>query len=55
MDFTIKITGDEINIIGLALQKQPFKMVEKVILKLRQQVTEQTKKEEIKIEETKTE
>ena len=41
------VTDEEVGIIGLALQKLPYEQVALLILKLNQQIQEQTVKAEI--------
>lgn len=48
MEYTLKLTWEEVNMIWLALQKQPYDMVTKIIANLQKQVNEQnTPKEEV--------
>lgn len=41
IEFTFKITGPEVDLIGKALGSQPFEVVAPLIQKLRQQIMEQ--------------
>ena len=42
MEYNLKLTGDEINVIWLALQKQPYELVATTITKINKQINEQT-------------
>jgi hypothetical protein len=54
-DFTIKLTGPELDIIGKGLGTQPFNDAAPLLQKLREQVTAQQAKpqEPVKVEEKK--
>jgi len=53
-DFTIKLTGPELDIIGKGLGTQPFNDVAPLLQKLREQVAaQQPKQEPAKVEEKK--
>ena len=41
MEFTLKITGEEVNTIWIALGKLPYENVSKLMVKLQKQVNEQ--------------